>query len=433
MGKIADSRAAAGSAVAGPFRWWLILALCVIVLAAEGYDIQAMAFAAPLLAVAWGLPAGTLGVLLTASVAGIITGSLLLAPLGDKIGRRVAVLLGVATAAGFTLGCALAPTVPALALLRTAAGLGLGMAMPNIVAIAMESAPPNQRTLAVIVAYCGYPLGAATGGILASRLVGGGFSTIFLIGGGGTLVVFALCLVALPETWTSRLARSTGSTASLGGARPGLLRALLAPERVKSTLLFWVLNFAGAALVYFFVSWLPTLLSLDGLSGRMTLITTSLFNAGGVVGGLTMGFAEKRFRIFPVLAFDYGLAIAAVLGLALLHGAVGLMVVAAMAGVSIVGSQLLLIAAVNQFYPPEIRVGASGVALGIGRMGAILAPLVGGLVLAMTHSARQAVLIAAVPATIALVAALSLALMDRSRRRRATRLGEQAPLELATK
>lgn len=399
-----------------PRHWPAILGLCLVVVAVEGYDVQAMAFAAPLLAKTWHLSAGLIGLLLTASVLGIISGSIFLAPLGDRVGRRRSVIIGLLVAGLFTLGCALAPNLPVLAILRIAAGLGLGMAMPNIIAIALEIAPLHRRAFAVVVANCGYPLGAAAGGALASRLMSSGsFSVIFRIGAGATLLALAVSVVVLPETFSGRdsLPAAAIDMPSLDG-RSTLLRVLFSPRYKLGTTLFWILNFFGIAIVYFFVSWLPTLLSLDGLSNQQTLTATAIFNLSGVAGGILIAIAQRRLRTLDILVLTYGAAIVAVVGLGVVHGQGLLLPVLALGGAAIAGSQFALSAAVNRYYPTEIRVGASGFALGVGRVGAIAAPLTGGVLLAATHSARQAFLLIIAPAAIALLCALYLRVSKRA-------------------
>lgn len=402
------------AADASPLRRSLILAVCVLVVGAEGYDVQAMAFAAPVLARVWGLPASQIGVLLTASVAGLIAGGLLLAPFGDRFGRRPCVLVGLLVAGLFTSACAFAPSVPLLTLLRVAAGLGLGLSIPNIIAIALETAKPAHRTLAVIIANCGYPLGAGLGGLMASRFVNdGGFAAVFLIGAAATAAALLLSLAALPESW--RQEPRLGAQAARGNTgrpRLDLLRELFSPERSNATVLFWTLNFTAVATIYFMNSWLPSLLAYNGLSGAASMVAASVFNASAIAGGLLMGLAQRRFKAFEVLAVAYAIAALSVCALALLHLNEGLLVVVGLAGASIGGSQFALSAAVNQFYPSEIRVGASGYALGVGRVGALLAPLCGGLLLQATASARPVFLLTAALSLVALAATLRLRIIE---------------------
>lgn len=412
----------------------VILALCVLIAMSEGYDVQAMALAAPLVKTAWSLNAGQIGALLTASVLGLVLGSVFLAPAGDRVGRRPATLAGLALASAATFAGAFAPDLGLLLGVRLLAGLGLGLALPNLIAIAMETAPVRWRTLAIVAVGCGYPVGAGFGGAMAGAFAPThGYAIVFLIGGAATAVAFALAALGLPESpyflvrfparaaklrrLLGRLGLSVPETTLLTAstvARPRLaLAALFTPDRRATTLLLWLLNFANFAMLYFFVSWLPSLLSYRGLSAGAALTGLSAFNASGVIGGLTMALLLSRVGPTRVLGAAYILAAIGVGILGLAPTSNGTLYLAiALAGAGIVGSQFCLTAVVNHFYPPETRVGAAGYAQGVGRLGAITAPLAGAALLIHIPSLDQVFLVTAVPSLVALAAVI---VLDRSR------------------
>ena len=407
-----------------------LLALCIYVGMCEGFDVQAMALAAPLVAKAWQLKSATIGILLSASVIGQVAGSFLLSPLGDRWGRRPAILLALLLTSVATFAGAFAPNVLAMLATRFAAGFALGLALSNTTAVAMEVVPLRWRTIAVVLVCCGYPLGAAIGAAAVGPLLSGhGFAAIFHVGGFGTLAAFALCALFLPETpyillrdrsrqaalhrLLSRLGVALSTTAIIkadrvaGSASP--IAELFVPERRGVTLLLWVLNFANLSLVYYFILWLPSLFVNRGLEAHAAVAATSLFSASGIVGGLLMAALLSRFGPIATLGSCYLVTIVAVLAFS---GVVAIgpafYVTLAICGMMIVGSQFSLSAVVNQFYPDAMRATGAGFALGAGRLGAVSAPLVGGLIVAGVRSPATAFAIAAVPAFVSLIAILAL-------------------------
>ncbi len=403
-----------------------ILALCVAIATGEGYDVQVMALAAPLLAKSWDLTRGQVGLLLTASVSGILLGSVLLAPQGDRRGRRVVGLAGLLLGAIFATASAFATELHTLLPIRILASLGVGCAMPNIFAIAMETAPSRWRIVAVVAVSCGYPLGSAVGGLVASHLAQHGYAGVFLVGGAIIALNFVMGTLWLPESPSFLAARRPSETrrllVSLGASladdvtfvappeRPrSTISALFTPARRTTTILLWVLNFTNMMLVFFFISWLPSLLAYRGLANSASLSATSLFNASGVIGGISMAFAMRRLIPPTVLSVAYLCAAASVIALAVLpETGSAFLITIAISGAAILGSQFCLIALVNHYYPPEIRVSGAGYAIGVGRLGALFAPMAGGILLSLVSAVQWVFLFTAFPALIALGVVLTL-------------------------
>jgi AAHS family 4-hydroxybenzoate transporter-like MFS transporter len=417
-----------------------LLVLCIFVGATEGYDVQAMALAAPLIKSAWRLDFQHIGLLIAASSVGQVLGSFLLSPIGDSWGRRPGILLGLLIAAVGTGAGALAPDFSWLAATRLLAGLGLGLALPNVIAMALELAPPRMHALAVVLVMSGYPLGGAIGAAAASPMIPSqGYAAVFIVGGAATALSLLLCLVALPESPSflgrkpARAGELSTLLARLGRADPvefepqkvvqvegtrARVAALFATERRRGTIFLWLMNLGNVALVYFFISWLPSLIVAGGLDAGAALRATSLFGAVGTAGALLMVLTFRKLGPIRVLAAAYAAALAATLALAFHAGSGGLFYLTiAVAGVSIVGSQFCLSAVVAQFYPAAIRATASGFATGVGRAGAILTPIVAGSIIGAMGGSSRAYLIAAALAAIALVAALGLELSGDMRRK----------------
>lgn len=403
-----------------------IVTLCVVVAMVEGYDTQVMALAAPLVAKAWALSTGTVGLLLTASVVGMVAGSFLFSPLGDRSGRRPGVLLGMVIAGLATAAGAWMPTVGALMATRFVAGIGLGLALPNVIAVAMEVVPARWRVLTIVFVSCGYPLGGALGSAGVGALIPThGFPVTFFAGGIATLLVVLVCLAVLPESPLFLVRRPTRAgelerlLRRLGGgfapnpvgfaireAAPPRSRvaALFQDGRARATLLLWLVNFANLSMVYFFVNWLPSIIVGTGQSARAALMAISIFSFSGIIGGVLLAFGLRAVRATRLLGAAYVIAMACALALAWTFPAGGaFLALIAVAGGAIVGSQFCLAAVVNQFYPSAIRATASGYATGAGRLGAVVAPLAGAAVVGAVVQAQHALAAAAVPAGLALL------------------------------
>jgi MFS transporter, AAHS family, 4-hydroxybenzoate transporter len=410
-----------------------VLTLCVLIGMTEGYDVQAMALAAPLVRAAWKLDFSQIGLLLSVSAIGLVLGSFLLSPLGDSIGRRKAILLGLFLAGLGTGTGAVAASVPSLTATRLLAGVGLGCALPNVLALAFEMVPFRMRTFAVVLVSCGYPFGSAVGSAFASLLLPQlGHTAIFVVGGSATAFAFVLSLFALPES-PSVLARDRHRSAELqiilarlGRSIPpeslrakvsapssfvDRIRALITPGRRQATILLWLMNFGNVALAYFYFTWLPSLIVNDGLTAETAIRATAVFSMSGAVGGLAMVWLLPRVGAIRLLTLAYAVSAAATTIL-MLYGATSTIFypTLAVAGVCVVGSQFSLSAVVADFYPSAIRATASGFAAGIGRAGAILTPVAAGALISLLGSSSQSFTIALASAIVALFSGILLEL-----------------------
>jgi MFS transporter, AAHS family, 4-hydroxybenzoate transporter len=283
---------------------WRVLALCTLVILLDGFDVQAIAFTAPAIARDWRLAPGSLGPVFAAGLVGMAAGALAIGPLGDRYGRRAALLGSVLAFGVFTLATAFARGVPELIALRVLTGLGLGGALPNATALMTEYAPARRRALAIAVIFLGIPLGGMLGGVVANALVPRwGWPAVFILGGAAPLVLLPVLALALPESVRFLLLaperwRAAGrALAALGlpGTpaqyaprdlpAPGApVRRLFEGGRTADTLKVWGVFFFNLMAVYFLISWIPTLLVEAGHGLRRATQTSVLLNLGGAVG-----------------------------------------------------------------------------------------------------------------------------------------------------
>lgn len=409
-----------------------IVLLCALVAMLDGFDTQAIAFVAPVIATKWGLPISAFGAVFGAGLAGLMLGALLFGPAADRFGRRLVTLVTTALFGVFTLMTAWSDSLTTLLVLRFLAGLGLGGAMPNIIALTAEYSPARSRATMVSLMFCGFPLGAVLGGLLAARMIPAfGWESTFLLGGALPLILLPVLVAWLPESIRFLAARGTPEatlrsmlTPILGAERASNLRfeaepaqapgmtvtKLFGRSRTARTLLLWAIFFMNLLLLYFLVNWLPSLLRQAGIPLDKAIVSTALLNLGGIVGALIFARVIDRIGPFRVLTCAYaaGAASTVAIGHITDAGFTTLMAMVFLAGFCVIGAQISINALAAGAYPTEIRSTGVGWALGIGRAGSIVGPVVGGMLVGTGMATGSLFTIAAVPALIAAVAVLLL-------------------------
>ena len=397
----------------------------------DGFDTTAIGYVAPSLAKEWGLTKGALGPVFSAGLFGLMIGALALGPLADRIGRKKIIILSTLAFGLGALATAFVHDVNALLAIRFATGLGLGGAMPNTIAMTSEFNPKRRRATMVMIMFCGFSLGAALGGMLAAALIAPfGWRSVFVAGGIAPLLLVPILALRLPESvrFLALTGRANARVAELLGLispkasfppatqfvvhEPGLagipVLHLFRDGRTLVTLLLWVVFFMSLLDLYFLANWLPTVLNDLGASVSEAALIGSMLQVGGVVGALALGVVIDRFS-FRALALVYFAAIFAIGAIGQLgHSAVLVAIAIFAAGFCMVGGQIAANALAAGFYPTSIRASGVGWALGIGRIGSIIGPLVGGMLLAMKWSAGAVFLTAATAALCAALAAFCL-------------------------
>ena len=414
----------------GKFQIRLLL-LCAAVLFIDGFDTQAIGYVAPEIAREWKLGRGALGPVFSAGLFGLMIGALIFGPVADRLGRkRIIVLSSIVFGIG-TLSTIFVQDIYWLVGIRFLTGLGLGGAMPNAVALTSEFSPHRRRATMVMAMFCGFSVGAALGGLLAAALIPAfGWRSIFVIGGIVPLLFAPMLAKMLPES-IRFLALSGRDNAALGSLlaqvaptaaipaatrftvhEPKLsglpVRHLFTERRTITTLLFWVVFFMSLLDLYLLSNWLPTVLNDLGASISMAAAIGAMLQIGGVVGTFTLGRFIDRFS-FKALALTYFMASIAIAAIGYSGHSIPLVTIAIFfAGFCVVGGQIASNALTATYYPTAMRSTGVGWALGIGRVGSIVGPLIGGIMIANRVSPEVLFLTAAVPILIACAAALAL-------------------------
>jgi AAHS family 4-hydroxybenzoate transporter-like MFS transporter len=358
-------------------------------------------------------------------------GAMLFGTIADRIGRKRIIVLSTAAFGIGSLLTMLAQDATWLMALRFLTGLGLGGAMPNAVALTSELSPHRRRATMVMMMFAGFSIGAALGGLLAAALIPAfGWRSVFLVGGLVPLLLAPLLGAVLPESIrylalvggrdrdVAGLLRQIAPNDDIPGDAHFVVREpkleglpvahLFAEQRSRVTLLLWSVFFMSLLDLYLLSNWLPTVLNDLGVSVSVAAVIGAMLQVGGVVGTFALGRVIDRFS-FQALALVYFFAALAVTAIGFTSHSIGFVTVAIFAaGFCIVGGQIAANALTATYYPTAIRSTGMGWALGVGRIGSIVGPLIGGAMLAAKAGVDTLFVVAAIPALIAAAAAFAL-------------------------
>ncbi len=407
---------------------WLILVLCFVVTALDGLDTAAVGFIAPALRDEWGLSASHLNPVMGAALLGLMLGAFAAGPLADRVGRKTVLLLSVLFFGVWSLASAWSPNVESLTVLRFLTGLGLGGAMPNAITLTSEYCPARRRSLMITSMFCGFTLGSALGGIVASHMVPlYGWRSVLILGGGLPLLMLPVLFWWLPESARFLVVRRAASDRiekilrhiapmpaswngrfelgeSMAGSGPvqSPVRLILRGELSLGTLLLWASFFMSLLIIYLMTNWLPMLIKDTGLTLSQAALIGAMFQIGGTVGAVLLGSAMDRFDAWRVLTGAYlcGAVCLWAIGQVYQHFYPLIACVAAM-GFCISGSQVGANALASNFYPTASRATGVAWAHGVGRIGSIVGTLGGGVMLGLGLGFNEIFTLLMLPALLA--------------------------------
>jgi len=412
-------------------RNYFILGLLLIALLCDGFDLQLLAFAAPRLAKEWGILPTELGLVSSANLLGMMFGAMFLGNMGDRFGRKRVIVYGTILYACMSLLCLLASTPLQLGILRFLTGLGLGGVLPNVIALTAEISPASRRARLTAIPIIGMSLGSGLPAVVAAWVVPiFGWKALFVVGGIVPIIVALIIAWKLPEsilflTYRGKnraeveaRARELDPTLQITPETQFVLRSQSAGEKPRgsvsdlfrgslrvTTPLLWLVFACTLLSMHFINSWISVMLNQAGLSEQQTAFTNGVLHWGGTIAAIFTVVLLGRLGLYWALTLlVLGLAGCATIATTGFSSALLLTVAVTMAGFGIIGCQGVLNAAAGLIYPVSCRPTGVGAALGVGRIGSLSGPLVGGYFMAQHLPIQQMFYVPMVPLTLAILA-----------------------------
>lgn len=422
------------------FSFWLLF-ICGACMIIDGFDAQAMGYAAPALIADWGIDKSELGPVFGAGLLGMLVGAMILSIVSDRLGRRPVLIYSTFIFGVLMLATPHVHTINQLLVIRFVTGFFLGAVMPNAMSLVGEFSPERSRVTRMMLTSCGFTVGAALGGVISAALLPvWGWEAIFYFGGIVPLLIGVCMVIWLPESIqylviqrkagtgaskTAQLARSM-----LKRVRPELevtpdtqlivkeknsnkapVTDLFRENRAVTTLLLWTISFMNLINLYFLSSWLPTLVKASGYEASTAVIVGTCLQVGGIIGTLMLGNLIERFGFVKVLGVNFLIACISVGLTGQVAASLPILIITVMiAGFTIVGGQPAVNSLAASYYPTSLRATGIGWSLGIGRVGSVIGPVVAGQLLALQWSTPSLFIAAAIPTLFSCIAVFALSI-----------------------
>ena len=408
-----------------------VLFWCFLIIIIDGYDIAVAGAAIPSIMEEMKVSASTAGFMASSTLFGMMFGTIIFGGLSEKIGRRLTISICVILFSIFTAAAGLCKDPISFSIVRFIAGLGIGGVLPNIVAHMTEYSPKKIRSLMTTGMFSGY----AVGGIIAAAI-----GKYFIMEFGWQIVFFAagfpVFLVPfiykyLPESlvYLEKKNKTEEIKVIMQKIEPSLqineqtqlqfppmptnqavpMAQLFSDGRFLSTLMLWIAFFTGLFMIYSLSTWLAKLMALAGYNLGSALSFVIALNCGAVIGCIGGGWLADRFHIKWVLVTMYTLGGIFLYAMTFDHSQNMLYLIIAAVGACSTGGQIVAYAYCGQFYPANIRSTGIGMAGGVGRLGAILAPLIIGYIVALNLPLEQNFMVIA---AVAILGAVGIAFIN---------------------
>ena len=386
----------------------IVVGITIALNALDGFDILSISFASPGIAAEWGIDRAALGIVLSMELIGMAIGSIVLGGVADKIGRRPTILGCLVVMAGGMLMATTVTGLVDLSIWRIITGLGIGGMLAAINAVAAEFSSTQRRHLSVSLRSIGYPVGAVVGGIVAAQLLqGNDWRSVFYFGAGVTAALIPITYFVMPESvhWLARkqpsgaLEKINHAMTRMGHAATSALPAIAADVRRRSmtdifgpglatiTAIVALAYFFHITTFYFILKWVPKIVSDFGFAASSAAGVLVWTNVGGALGGTVLGLMTLRFGV-------KGLTITVMLLSSVMVALFGrtppdlqqLSMICAAAGFCTNAAIVGMYAIIAQAFPTHVRASGTGFAIGIGRGGSVLAPIIAGFLFTYGYS-----------------------------------------------
>ncbi|MFC4231344.1 MFS transporter [Parasediminibacterium paludis] len=370
-----------------------VIIICFLMNILDGTDVMVISYAAPGISKQWLISPQSLGIVFSSALLGMALGAIFVAPRADKFGRRNIVLLCNLIMGLSVFATSWATSIEMLAIMRIVSGIGIGGMLACTATLTSESAPVKKKDFWVSFVMAGYPIGAVISGLVAAYLIPKfGWQSIFQISGAFSFLFFPIVYFLLKESNDFKLNRQPNAHFSIN--------ELLSVDHRKSTIMLWVSIFLAFATLYFLTTWIPKLASVAGLSEKLAIYAGTIFNLGAFFGIISQGYFSTKFglqKIIAIFLFSTGLLM---LMFGFFVGSDIVLVMFCFIGFGIQGGFVGIYSLAAKLYPTKIRATGIGGAVGIGRIGAIIGPMVGGALVSVGLSMKYNFILFSIPTII---------------------------------
>ncbi|MEA5402679.1 MFS transporter [Arcicella sp. DC2W] len=398
------------------------IVICFVMNMLDGMDVMVISYTAPAIAKAWGTSPEALGIVFSSGLVGMTFGAILLAPYADKIGRKSMILLSAVLMGSTIFLTSFATSISYLLLCRFISGLGIGSMLASTASLTAEYTPNKTKDFWVSLVISGYPVGAVLSGLVAAKIIPlHGWQSMFQVAGYATLVAIPLIYFFLSESLSFYLkAQPTAALDKINQILKKMsiealselpdkpseqhsksLRSLMTPAYKIPTIQLWVALFLAFATLYFLTSWIPKLASNAGLSIELAIYSGTVFNVGAFIGIVTQGYFSSKFGLKKTIGVFLILTAVLMAVFQFFIGSDAILFILGLLGFGIQGGFVGLYAVAVRMYPTEFRTTGVGWSIGIGRLGGIIGPALGGILIGMGLSMSTNFLIYAIPTVFA--------------------------------
>jgi MFS transporter, AAHS family, 4-hydroxybenzoate transporter len=368
--------------------------ICFLMNMLDGMDVMVVSYASPSISKNWSISPQSLGLVFSAGLLGMSIGAMLLAPRADKIGRKTMIIICNILMSISVFFTSYADSVEVLTVFRVISGIGIGGMLASTATLSAENAPNTSKDFWVSFVISGYPIGAVLSGLVAAQIIPHyGWESMFKIAG-------VLSFITLPIVYFFLRESSEYLQEAMKNHKTSFATLFYENYR-KSTINLWIAIFMAFATLYFLTTWIPKLASVTGLSVELAIYAGTVFNLGAFFGIISQGYFSSKFGLTKTISVYLIFAAILMLIFGYFHGSIWVLILFGLIGFGIQGGFVGMYSLAARLYPTEIRATGVGGAVGVGRIGAIVGPLLGGILIGAGLSMTFNFMIFAIPTVIA--------------------------------
>ncbi len=372
---------------------YAVIAICFLCNMLDGMDVLIISYAAPAIAKAWSLSPGELGVIFSSGLIGMSVGAVTIAPFADKIGRKPMMLLAPLIMGLSIFLTSYVTTINQLMILRFFSGIGIGIMMATTASITAANAPKESRGFWVSFVVAGYPVGAVITGLVSFSIINSyGWEQLFRIAG-------IVSLVVLPVIWKFLKEPAVETTDS--EPKKIAVSALFDRNYRLNTILLWIALFLCFTTLYFLINWIPKLASDAGLSAKLAIYSGTIFNFGAIVGIPIQGWLSTRFGLHKTVGTLLSITSVFMVSFGFFKGSDLMLINLFLLGFGVQAGFVGLYAIAASLYHDKIRTTGVGWAVGLGRVGGIIGPVLGGILVGYGFGMIESFIAFALPVLLA--------------------------------